>query len=402
MNTDTARREDPRTPGHLLVLGSGPRAEWEHATKRLAEAGPLVLIDDEPASWQRQYVSAARVANTSRPETVEQAARWLAIEHPITGVLHFHPAHVRAAAAIRATFGLPGPTAATVAATTLRNRTLELMERGGIPSSGGCHADTFDQALEGAHIFGFPLVCKPAAPRRRYAARVVESLEQLAEAFSAATAASWPGTGTIVEPRLDGIEATAYTLNGRLVAISHATFDPEAEPSLLPLEVVVDADDVCAAAIEGTVTRALESTGHRHGVAQIRLRITSSGARVISLATHLTDPLVAELIEQVTGIDLITAAGHHARGLPAEAEDTPLGAAAIRYLQGTAATRLLSGPAGQSGITPYARLDRYGSDTRAGPLLRRGHLLVSGTDFPQCVARLRNAITEMHTTPATT
>ncbi|MFD4241896.1 hypothetical protein ACFWP3_09895 [Streptomyces sp. NPDC058525] len=402
MNTDTARREDPRTPGHLLVLGSGPRAEWEHAMKRLAEGGPLVLIDDDPASWQRQYVSAARVANTARPEIVEQAARWLSIEHPITGVLHFHPTHVRAAAAIRATFDLPGPTAETLAVTTLRNRTLKLLNRKGIPSSGGIHADTFDQALEGAHTFGFPLVCKPAAPRRRYAARVVESLEQLAEAFSAATAASWSGTGTIVEPWLDGIEATAYTLDSRLVAISHATFDPEAEPSLLPLEVVVDADDVCAAAIEGTVTRALESTGHQTGVAQTRLRITSTGARVISLATHLTDPLVAELIEQVTGIDLIAVTGIHARGLPAETEETPLGAAAIRYLQGTAADRLHARPAGQSGITPYARLERYGSDTRAGPLLRRGHLLVSGTDFPQCVTRLRNAIAEMHTMPATT
>ncbi|WP_327309663.1 hypothetical protein OG730_42240 (plasmid) [Streptomyces sp. NBC_01298] len=402
MNTDTARREDPRTPGHLLVLGSGPQAEWEAALKRLAEATPLLLIDDTPATWQRHYASATRVANTLKPEQVEQAARWLAIKHTITAVLHFHPAHIRAAAAVRASLGLPGPNAGVLAATSLRHRTLELLNRAGTLNSGGIHADSFDQALEAAHTVGFPLVCKPAAPRRRFAARVVESATELAEAFSAATAASWPGAGTIVEPRLDGIEATAYTLDSRLVAISHATFDPEAEPSLMPLEVVVDADDVCAAAIESTVARALEVTGHRQGIAQIRLRITPTGPRVLSLTTHLTDPLVATLIEQVTGIDLIAASGRHARGLPVEAEATPLGAAAIRYVQGTAASRLSSTPATRSTITPYARLDRYNADSRTGPLPRRGHLLVSGTDFPQCIARLRNAVAEMQTLPATT
>lgn len=400
MNADTARREDPQPPGHLLVLGSGPQPEWEHAIKRLAEAGPLVLIDDSPASWQRQYVAAARVANTSRPKHVEQAARWLAIKHPITAVLHFQPAHERAAAAVRASFGLPGPSAAALAATSLRHRTIEALDRGGTASSGGIHADTFDQALEAAHTIGFPLVCKPTAPRRRYAARIVQRLPDLAEAFSAATAASWPGTGTLIEPRLDGIEATAYTLDSRLVAISHTTFDPEAEPSLMPLEVVVDADDVCAAAIEGIVARALEATGHRQGIAQTRLRLTPTGPRVLSLTTHLTDLLVATLIEQVTGIDLIGASGRHARGLHAEAETTPLGAAAVRYVQGAAAAGLT--PATRSTITPYARLDRYSTDSRTGPLPRRGHLLVSGADFPQCIARLRNAVATMQTVPSTT
>ncbi|MFD6465242.1 ATP-binding protein [Streptomyces goshikiensis] len=402
MNTDTARREDPRTPGHLLVLGSGPQAEWEAALKRLAEASPLVLIDDTPATWQRPYAAATRVANALRPEQVEQAARWLAIKHTITAVLHFHPAYLRAAVAVRASLGLPGPTAGVLATTSLRHRTLDVLDHAGTPSSGGIHVDSFEQALEAAHTVGFPLVCKPAAPRRRYAARVVESAAELAEAFSAATAASWPGTGTVVEPRLDGIEATAYTLDSRLVAISHATFDPEAEPSLIPLEVVVDADDVCAAAIESTVARALEATGHRQGIAQIRLWITPTGPRVLSLTTHLTDPLVAKLIEQVTGIDLIAASGRHARGLPTEAEVTPLGAAAIRYVQGTAASRLTSTPATRSTITPYARLDRYNADSRTGPLPRRGHLLVSGTDFPQCIARLRNAVAQMQTLSATT
>src|SRR5690606_23996988 len=36
---------DDGSTGHLVVLGSGPQAEWEHAMQRLAAVGPLLLVD---------------------------------------------------------------------------------------------------------------------------------------------------------------------------------------------------------------------------------------------------------------------------------------------------------------------------------------------------------------------
>lgn len=399
MNTHAPHREDGPT-GHLVVLGSGPQAEWEHALQRLAAVGPLLLIDAEPPNWQRPHVADARTASLLDPPQVLNEVRKCAIARPIAGVLTFHPAHARAAALLRQELALPGPSTATTEATTLRHRTAQLLTGAGVDNSGAVHADSYDQALEAAHQVGFPLVCKPASPRTRNAARQVTGIPELAEAFSAATATTWPGTGTVIEPLLDGIEATAYTADSpsgpRVVAISHATFDPQAEPALLPVEVVVDADDVCASAIEGTASRALAALGHRSGPAQIRMRITSTGPRVISVTPHLTDPLLGMLIEQVTGIDLISQAGHHARGRTFLAEESRLGATAVRFLQGPHPTPLLplTKPAHPQ-VTPYATLQQYPDARRVGPLWRSGQLLASGTDYPQCTARLRRAAAEI-------
>ncbi|MEU3877992.1 hypothetical protein [Streptomyces sp. NPDC029704] len=395
MKTHTPHREDGPN-GHLVVLGSGPEGEWEHAIQHLAAAGPLLLIDAEPATWQRPHLADALTANLFDPPQVLDEIRKCAITRHIAGVITFHHAHARTAALIRSELALPGPSTATIEATTLRHRTAQLLTAAGVDNSGALHADSYDQALEASHHVGFPLVCKPNFPRTRYAARQVTGLPDLADAFAAATAATWPGTGTVVEPLLDGIEATAYTADSpsgpRVVAISHATFDPQAEPALLPVEVVVDADDVCAPAVEDTASRALAALGYRSGPAQIRMRITSTGPRVISITTHLTDPLLGMMIEQVTGIDLISQAGHHARGRALHADESRLGATAVRFLQGPGSAALLPPNAAMhSHITPYATLRPYPAERPVGPLQRSGHVVVSGTDYPQCTARLRRA-----------
>ncbi|MFF3957413.1 acetyl-CoA carboxylase biotin carboxylase subunit family protein [Streptomyces sp. NPDC001890] len=399
MNTHASRRGDGPT-GHLVVLGSGPQAEWEHAMQRLAVVGPLLLIDAQTPTWQRPHLAGARTANLLDPPRVLDEVRKLASTWPIAGVLAFHPAHDRAAALLRQEFALPGPSTATIEATTLRHRTAQLLTSAGVDNSGAVHANSYDQALEAAHQVGFPLVCKPASPRTRYAARRVTGIPSLAEALSAATAATWPGTGTVIEPLLDGIEATAYTADSpsgpKVVAISHTTFDPQAEPALLPVEVVVDADDVCAPAVEDSASRALSALGHRSGPAQIRMRLTSTGPRIISVTTHLTDPLLGMLIEQVTGADLISQAGRHALGLTFLTDENRLGATAVHFLQGSGATLPLPpNAAAHSHVTPYATLHPYPAERRVGPLRRSGHLLVSGTDYPQCVARLRSAAAEI-------
>ncbi|MFI5864728.1 acetyl-CoA carboxylase biotin carboxylase subunit family protein [Streptomyces sp. NPDC051546] len=398
MNTHAPYQGDGPT-GHLVVLGSGPQAEWEHAIQRLATTGPLLLIDAEPPTWQHPHLTDARTANPLDPSQTLAAVEKFANTRPIAGVLTLHPAHTRTAALLRSELALPGPNPAAVEATLLRHRTAQLLTAAGVDNSGALHADTYDQALEAAHQVGFPLVCKPSSPRAQHAARQVKGLSQLADAFSAAAAATWPGTGTVVEPLLDGIEATAYTTTGpRVVAISHATFDPQAEPSLIPVEVVVDADDVCGPAIEDTASRALAALGHRSGPAQIRMRITSTGPRIISIATHPTEPLLARLIEQVTGIDLITQAGLHARGrtIPTNEHESRLGATAVRYLQSPGTTPMLPPNASSHAqITPYATLQPYPAERLVGPLRRSGHLLVSGTDYPQCTARLRTAAAEI-------
>ncbi|MFF8617071.1 hypothetical protein [Streptomyces sp. NPDC015350] len=399
MNTHTPHQEGA-PPGHLVVLGSGPQAEWEHAMQRLAAIGPLLLIDTEPPSWQHPHLAEARTANLLDPPQVLEEARKLAITRPLAGVLNFHPAHARAAALLRQEFTLPGPTTAALEASILRHRTTQLLTKAGVANSEAIHADSYDQALEAAHQVGFPLVCKPASPRKRYAARRVTALPELAEAFSATAAAAWPGTGTVIEPLLNGIEATAYisdTLSGsKVVAISHATVDPHAEPALVPVEVVVDADDICASAVEDTASRALAALGHHSGPAQIRMRITSTGPRVISVATHLTDPLLGMLIERATGVDLLSQAGQHALGRTVRTDESRLGATAVRFLQGFGSTApLLPNAATRPHITPYATLRPYLAEYRVGPLQRNGHVLVSGMDYPQCTARLHSAAVEI-------
>ncbi|MET8676015.1 hypothetical protein ABZW18_00010 [Streptomyces sp. NPDC004647] len=387
-------------PSHLLLLGTGPCAEWEHAMQRLAAASPLLLLDERPPTWQRPYLAAARTASLLEPTQVLQVVQELANSHTIDGIMTFQPAYQRAAALVRQELGLPGPDTKALQTCGARHRTAAVLERAGIEGSSSLRADSYQQALEAAHHVGFPLICKPDSPRRRYAARTVSALPDLAEAFSAVTTATWPGTGTVIEPLLDGLEATAYTYGTHsgthVIALSHTTFDPAAEHALVPAELVVDADDVCVTAIEASVSRALAAVGLHTGPAQVRLRITATGPRIISISPHLTDPLAAQLIEQVTGVDLVTATAAHAVGHTARIEPAPLGAMAVRYLHGTTATAFSTTP-DAAAPTPFIHVAHYDTEHRVGPLRRTGHVLVTGSDYPQCVARLSSAGTHLRT-----
>ncbi|WP_327411340.1 hypothetical protein OG458_42140 (plasmid) [Streptomyces sp. NBC_01281] len=399
--TTRAPLPDETLKGHLVVLGSGPQAEWDHAFHRLASGGPLLLIDDQPPSWQTSHLAGARTANLLDPSQVLVAAEELARTTAIVGVLNVHAAHSRTAAHLRHELALPG-SATTLNAGLLRHRTGQLLAAAGVAHSGSLKVDSYSQALEAAHHVGLPLVCKPACPRTRHAARQVANLADLADVFNGALADTSPGTGALIEPLLDGIEATVYTVDSpegpRVVAVSHATFDAEAEPALVPVEVVVDADDVCAPAIEDLACRALDALGHRFGPAQIRMRITSEGPQVITISTELIEPLIAMLIEQVTGVDLIAQAGQSARGQTSQSGDVRLGAAAVRFLQGAPDRPLAWEADPRAHVTPYATLHPYPAARRVGPLQRFGHLLVAGADYPQCISRLRTAAAELRPT----
>ncbi|MFF8431782.1 hypothetical protein ACF07Y_43010 [Streptomyces sp. NPDC016566] len=164
MNTHAPYQEDSSPAGHLVVLGSGPQAEWERAMQRLASSGPLLLIDDESPSWQHPHVADVRTADLLSPEQVLKAALEFAANRPIAGVLNFQAAHTRAAELVRQELRLPGPSAAMIEATTLRHRTAELLASAGVDNGGAIHADTYDQALESAHQVGFSANPTPRAP----------------------------------------------------------------------------------------------------------------------------------------------------------------------------------------------------------------------------------------------
>ncbi|WP_326581832.1 hypothetical protein OIE69_44270 (plasmid) [Actinacidiphila glaucinigra] len=285
--------------------------------------------------------------------------------------------------------------------------TAQLLAQAGVEHSSPRLASTYEQAVDIAHHVGFPLVCKPDVPRQHFAARIATDLGQLATAFAAASEAFQVGTGGVVEPFLQGIEATAYTYStsGRshIVAISHATFDPQAEPALVPIELVVDGGDVCVGAVEDIALQALQAVGHHNGPAQLRLRLTATGPRVISIARQLPDPLVCLLIEEATGTDIISAAATHCRDRTMNLSGTPQGAAAIRYLQLTAS--VAAEPAADQNVTghatPFAYVTRYHAGRQVGPVLRYGYVHVIGADYPQSIARLRSSVSDLRPARAT-
>ena len=84
VNTHAPSRDDHRPPGHLVILGSGPQAEWEHAMERLAARGPLLLINDKTPTWQRKYLAGARTANLLNATQVLEAARKFSMERAVS------------------------------------------------------------------------------------------------------------------------------------------------------------------------------------------------------------------------------------------------------------------------------------------------------------------------------
>lgn len=332
---------DSDTRPLLLVVGSGDQRYREYIVRSAAERYRLWLIDANPPAWHDQYVIGSTAVDPMViPDGVE-AAKAIAAEHPIEGVFCYDEGLIWPSSHIAAALGVLGNDPEVVRSCRDKAATREVLDRAGVPQATSRAVSSAEEAATVAGEIGYPVVLKPRGLAGSKGVLRVDDPADLADAYTAARAASYPGVpvyeaGVLVEEYLDGPEISidAVFHEGEcfpmVLARKQVGFDPffeEVGHVILPDDPLMTDPEIV-----GLLRSTHEALGWRVGVTHTEMRLTSRGPRLIEVNARLGGDLIPWLGWLSRGVDCAAAHADACMGRAPDVEPTRSKVAAIRFL----------------------------------------------------------------------
>lgn len=294
---------------------------------------------------------------------------------------------------LAARLGLPGHDVSRADAVRNKRRMADLFREHSVPSPWCVAAASAEAAAAEIEAGGlaFPLVVKPAENAGSVGVAVIDSLDDLPEAFKLAQ--QWTrefpygialDTTVLIQEYLHGPEFSIETVAfegafGHLAITQKFTTGGgicEETGHTVPAEV----DPTTRAAILNVVEQGLAALGVRNGVAHTELKVTPRGPRIIEIGARPPGGHIMKVVEHATGVSEARNYVQAALGERPDTRPTRTGAAAIRFLS-TARHGVFSGLSGAYptegvvALRSYAEAgDRIGNDYEK--FTRIGHVIV--------------------------
>lgn len=391
--------------GTLLVIGSGRDLYREYILQSAARRHTLLLLQENPASWQQPYIADHASAVMADQAAMIEAARNLCQRHGCDGIFTYEEQSVELTAAIAATLHLPYNSPASVRRCRDKLVMRQTWEAAGVPSARSRLVGSQAEAEAVAAEIGYPVVLKPRAIAASVGVVRADSAAELGMAYRVASGATLDryeqaAHGVLVEEYLEGpeISVESVVVDGQvqILATTHkqvgfAPFFEEIGHVVSASEPLPEATDVA-----DVVHQAHRALGVQMGATHAELRLTSTGPRMIELGARMGGDLIPYLVFCATGIDVAAAATAIAARERPELMPTRQRAAAIRFIYPDHDIRVRA-----LGLDPRADqlpwLDRVVWNTRPGDerrlpprgfIARLGFAIVTGADMAECQARL--------------
>jgi carbamoylphosphate synthase large subunit len=389
----------------ILLIASGDRLYREYVCAAVSKAYRLVLVQSQPATWQRPYVVDELVANLDDEAAVLTATLAYAEHHPLAGVLSYDETRVRLAASVAAHLGIAHMDGAAVARCRDKLATRRALDAAGVPSARAQHVATLAEAQAAAQRIGYPVVLKPRGLAGSVGVTLVHGRDELPAAFEVARGPSLPGVealaGVLVEEYLDGpeISVDCAVLDGDLQIAVVAKKRLGLAPFFEEVgHVVCSRPDASLPRerIREVVVAAHRALGVDRGFTHTELRLTATGPRVIEVNARLGGDLIPYVGWLATGIDAARASAQIAAGRRPRLGASRRGAAAIRFFYPKADLRVLERKLDPCWPVPEW-LDRVCWEVSPGDVLRLppdgfmsrlGFAVVTGESEVECEARL--------------
>jgi argininosuccinate lyase len=240
--------------------------------------------------------------------------------------------------------GLPScfPTAA--ADERRKNVVRERLDQAGIPNPNYRVTSSWEQSRLAAAEIGYPLVIKPTDLASSAYVRVVANEQELAEAYAEQEA--FPRNFRdqpreqmhLLEEYLTGTELSveACAVDGEITVIGITDKSVTGWPHFIEDGHMfpADLDETTAEAIVDFTRRVLVAVGHDHGMCHTEIKLSPHGPRLIEINPRMAGNYIIELIQHVTGINMIDstislALGERPKLTPT---DTGVRSAAIKFL----------------------------------------------------------------------
>ncbi|MEG3626572.1 ATP-grasp domain-containing protein [Streptomyces poriticola] len=325
----------------LLLIGSSARRSREFILRTVSRRYALWLLQPAAVTWEEPYVVGSTQVDNTRPELLVEAARQVAAEHEVAGVFCYDEGLVTPAAQVAQALGLPGNAPEAVIACRDKHATRSALERAGVAQPASIGVRSPAEAREAAGKLGFPVVLKPRGLAGGMGVCRADGPDEVAGAYRAASAASYPGVPVfevpvLVEEYVGGpeISVDAVFFEGEGVPLAVARKQVGLAPFFEETGHEVDGADPLLS--DPQLIEALRAShaalGFHTGVSHTEFRLTADGPRLMEVNARLGGDMIPYLGELATGVDVAMAAADAAAGRRPSTTPSRHRAAAITFL----------------------------------------------------------------------
>ena len=239
---------------------------------------------------------------------------------------------------------LPHAFASNVGQVRRKHRVRETLACAGLPNPKFKTAMTWDATYQAAADIGYPLIVKPSDLSSSAFVRLVKNDTELRDAFLALEQFSTNFRAQereslwLLEEYMTGGEVSveACTFRGDTTVIGITDKSVTGFPyfiedgHMFPAQLAASDID----AINDLVVKALEAVGYDHGISHTEVKLTPQGPRIVEINPRPGGNYITELVERVTGIDLLAAQIDLALGQRPDLsqKNTGVTSAAIKFL----------------------------------------------------------------------
>lgn len=327
--------------GHRYTLVTRDRAHYQNP--HAPEPHPLIEHADNVLCFDTNDVPAL--------------IQFLRAQHAqlrFDGTLTICDYYIGTVAEVAQALGLPQACSSNVAMERRKDQVRQALAQAGLANPRFAVVEDWAQARSEARRIGYPLVVKPTDLASSALVRLVRDEDQLQEACAAL--AAFPRNFRdqareplwLLEEFMQGeelsVEACTYRGHTTVIGITDKSLTGFPyfieDGHMFPAQL----DRAVARQVEALVRAALEAVGHDHGLSHTEVKLTADGPRIVEINPRPGGNYIAELIQRVTGIDLLQAQIALALGQAPDLQprDTGIASAAIKFLVPPRAGRVLS------------------------------------------------------------
>lgn len=399
----------------LLFFGGGHPEYRAWELDQFRSKYRLKLITARPPTWEPGYFSEIELTEPRDHAAVADAAKRLAKDGTVRGVVCYHEPAIEVAAQTAQELGLPSLPARAARQCRDKLGARRIFAERGVPSAKSVLVHSAAEAVSAAAGIGYPVIVKPRALAASFGVSKATDEAQVRAAFAVADRQvlnePWRDKppGVLVEEYLDGpeISVDSLTVAGRVTPLIFAMKLLGFPPYCEELGHIVGApEEVCGgrlAEVTDVVHRAHAAIGIRFGATHTELRLTARGVRVVELNGRSGGDCIGYLGYLAAGINLPLGAAAAACGeAPEAARNQPGhgGAAGIRFCYPDRAGVITSIQVpGKQDLPGY--VDRLEVTARPGTRIaftegrmynaRIGYVVVTGAAMAECADRLAQA-----------
>ncbi|WP_223199092.1 ATP-grasp domain-containing protein [Solihabitans fulvus] len=360
MSLDDPQQEQGERP-LLLLIGSSARRNREFILRSVTRRYRLWLLQPTEVSWEEPYLTGFTMVDNTDQDKLVAAALEVAAAHPVAGVFCYDEGLVWPAAFAAEALGVPGNSPAAIAACRDKATTRAALAAAEVPQPESSAVASLAEARVTAQRIGYPVVLKPRGLAGSMGVRRANTPGELADAYAAASAASYPNVpvyrdGVLVEEYVDGPEISVDSVfyQGVCTPLVVARKQVGFEPFFEEVGHLVDAADPLLTddRLTTLLDRSHRALGFLNGVTHTEFRLTERGPVLLEVNARLGGDLIPYLGWLAGGVDSAMAAADVAAGREPEVDRSRRAVAAVRFLYPERDTEVVSVTVREDRVVP--------------------------------------------------